>query len=261
MGISLLAGGILAGLVLGGLLGRLAGRAAERKAAWRTTELALAAASPDPLYEVDEIDVVVQFDETGSGVFSRRCTGLVPRYRLSDLVIPYRSTVAPPEATLGVPEISAVPGSQVRITFETTRADSRSVEGSVVIHGLPQEPEKIPGYVLRQTFQHAFLVERGRVQEAYRGDAWKREYTSTDVQVPTRILRLSVIFPASHAVLSDGPDLVVFLAGTELVNAIETERVASRFAAKEGRAELTVENPRPGARYAISWLPPARQAV
>lgn len=89
----------------------------------------------------------------------------------------------------------------------------------------------------------------------------KLEYLGVAAYVPTKRLRCSIEFPPSHHSLSDGPSACAFVGETEFLNETETARLKGLLQVEAGRASLEVENPRPGLRYAITWLAPSRRVA
>lgn len=246
---------VLVALIVGFGAGWLAGRRTGRKRAMTATNLAVAAAA-DALYEVDQMFVSTEFDEEGTGTYARTEEGIVPRFDMSEIIIPYRSSVTP-QGAVYPPELMLLPGTQGAVAWDPRISERTRVAGSIVIRGPFRASQKLPGYKLTQRFEKAFFVTRETTIQAYCDSAMQREYAGVAIHVPTRMLRCRVVFPPSHQKLSEGPSACAFIGESEFVNGPETNRISNYFTADAETAILAIENPRLGIRYAITWLAPA----
>ena len=245
---------IIVGVAIGLAVGWIIGKKSGRRSAINASDMAVAASAPEALYEIDEMEISVDFDENGSGMFSRSEAGIVPRFAMAELIIPYRFSVTP-QGKLEPPEVRGLDSSSVR--WESKLIEPTRIIGSIILRGPFSESQKLAGYTLRQRFEKGFFVDREQTRQAYKDSAMPREYVGVAATVPARTLRCRIAFPPSHHVLSEGPSPCAFIGETEFPNEVETARIASSFSVTEGTAILTVSNPRPGVRYAITWLAPA----
>jgi hypothetical protein len=243
----------LIGAALSAWIGWMWGRRSGRRSAMTAADLAVAIATPDALYEVEELSCVVEFDDGGDGLYTRTEAGIRPSFDVAELIIPYRFSVTAP-GTLGTPEIE----SAQAIAFTPIINTDTRVTGSIRLTGPFARGATVGSYILRQRFTRAFLMTRKEVLAAYRDSPVAKEYFGVASQVPARLLRCVVRFPESHRDLSETPTAIAFIGETESVNESETARVRPwfRWDRSGAGAELTVERPRSGIRYAIAWLPP-----
>lgn len=249
--VSFFVGGI-GGVVGGWLLGFKSGHRSSLSA----SDLAVAIAVPPFLYSLERAEIVVQFDEHGDGLFLRRETGIRPAVDLAEIVVPYRFGVVP-GGSLGTPEVKPFSHSA---EWRSSQETSTSFSGAVVLKGPFPVNQSVPGFELRQPFKKAFFTTKEETLKAYKDENIKREYVGIATYVPARILRCEVLFPPSHRSLSEGPDGCAFVGETEFINETETKRLSVEKLEPD-RAVLTIEHPRPGIRYAITWLGPTGRAI
>jgi hypothetical protein len=249
----LLTGLVCSGIVLGMVVGWVLGRKSGRHSALAATDLAIAAAAPEVMYELDELASMVQFDDEGDGVFSRRETGIRLRFDVAELIIPYRFAVTA-QGALEKPDVQA-PSGQL-IAWRPTVTETTRTAGSIELKGPFRANEHVAGYTVSQRFKKAFFMTKEETLRAYRDSPMQREYFGIAAYVPVRTLRSTIVFPTSHHNLSPSPSVCAFVGETEFVNRIETKRIEEFLTISPDKAELVIRNPRPGIRYAITWLAP-----
>lgn len=240
------------GFALGWLVKHFSSKRSERAA----SNLALASAAPPAVYRVDQLQISIEFDNQGNGVFVRRESGIEPISDLQELVIPYSFNVTP-QGSVASPTLRSL-APNVMATWRPNRQDATRTEGTLLLRGDLRASTSTTGYELTQQFTRAFFMTREETMEAYQDSAMKMEYLGIAAYVPTRLLDFRVVFPDSHHQLSEGPSAIAFIGETEFQNETETRRIKDYLKVESGTARLQLENPRRGVRYAIAWLAPSR---
>ena len=209
-------------------------------------------------YSTERYETVTRFDEQGNGETHRRWIGLRTTQTLTDLKIPYRFGIEGPRARISnQPAVTDITPSAKPATYEPESLTDDSVKGYIHLHGqLSPESHEFIGFQLHQQFEGGLCTSRSEAQKAYKDDGWTTEYAGAVMVEPTRVLQISVVFPPSHRNLTPTPSAVVFIGDSEVVSQTETEGVKNLLSFLEGTATLAVANPKPGFRYAISWMPP-----
>lgn len=252
---------IVAALVgaIGAILGSVLGVAIGRRALRRTIEVRerfySAAKAFDPVYTFDTIEVLLQFDESGNGIWHKRYVGLRSRLKITDFSFPYR-VVSAEGPGVSTPLVSALPGSNVPVRFEVAEDSNSRTQGRIVLEGMLRPGEVIPGFAVEQRFQNAFHTTRRSALAAYKDRSWKTEYASFIVTAPANSLSIDVEFPPSHEKLSPPPSPIVFTGNSELINQDERQRISRCLTFADKKAHLLVDKPKVGLMYGISWLPP-----
>ena len=213
-------------------------------------------------YELDEFRSTTTIHGDGSCDHERTWSGVRVNQAISNLRIPVHFTTS--GTTSAAPAVSPEAGSRLGAHYEAgkiTHTDAGSVrEGSVVLDGLITPEIKPVGFVLKEeNLKGAFCVTREEALKRYEQDAWTTEYAASSISVPAQVLKKVVKFPPSHKGLSPGPQAVVFIGETgEVVDKDETKCVQSGLTTDENSVTLTVQNPKIGYHYAVTWMPPPR---
>ncbi len=247
----------LAAGAIGLVVGWLWGRRSARDSALAATDLAIATTAPEALYQIDELNAVVEFDRNGDGVYARTEQGIQPKFDVAELTIPYRFGVSQ-QGSLENPEFLA---TSMAVSFEPITIERTHMIGSVKLTGPFTRGKSIGGYTLKQRFTKAFLMTRAEVVEAYKDSPMQCEYFGIATYVPARQLRCVVKFPDVDPDLSRDAFPCAFWGDTESLHETETGRLSSAFRLHERVAELTIERPRSGIRYAIAWLGSERRSA
>jgi hypothetical protein len=102
-------------------------------------------------------------------------------------------------------------------------------------------------------FRHLHRMTRAAIEEAYRRDQFRQEYTSMTIDVPVAVLDLEVVFPDGFT-----PDVygVVFYGDSETVAEAESRSVRNtveRLTPSSFR--LLIEKPQLRFQYGMYWIP------
>jgi hypothetical protein len=105
---------------------------------------------------------------------------------------------------------------------------------------------------------NGLLMTREGVEEAYKDDPFKYEYSSAEVDIPLDELTVEVAFPRGFKV---EPRPGVFSRGGEILDALELNRIDSGFERQRNKSRLVVRDPLVEYTYLIYWMPPRANDV
>ena len=101
-------------------------------------------------------------------------------------------------------------------------------------------------------------MTKEEVEQAYKDDAFKMEYHSISIEIPTDRLEIEIVFPEGYAVQTFPG---VFFGRTEQMHELELQRVNSGFERTNRGGRFTVNQPLFGFSYFIYWESPPRRVV
>lgn len=203
-------------------------------------------------YKVRELFSETTFDENGDGESRRKWLDLESTKLITNLRFEtaFRTSGAAED-----PVVEALPGSALQVNFEEKSRSSELIEGWVVLKGNLMPTQKVSFFATHK-FKKSFATTLADANQRYKGAECQTEYAVTDATVPAMTLKRQVVFPPSHRDMSPPPQAIVFAGAGETVDADETTRIGSGFSFSGTTALLVVNEPKPGRRYGISWMPP-----
>lgn len=204
-------------------------------------------------YEIEEITFATTLEADGRTESVREYRGIRARAAgtvLQNQEVPYKVNASC--GTFGQPVVKDVSGlpTELRITSQSAQL----IEGSIMMLGLLRSDSRTD-FDVSQPAEGMFLMTREAVLSAYKNAKWKTEYQSLTTAVPTKLLKITLRFPPSFKGMGKATSVV--FGDQEEVDQGETNRVKNALVmVSSAVAVLTVEDPKIGLRYAISWMPP-----
>ncbi|MBI2535956.1 MAG: hypothetical protein HYW06_03085 [Gemmatimonadetes bacterium] len=201
----------------------------------------------------------MRFDDAGNVRQERRWIGLRAMQEIQNLKVQFRSSSGAPGATITTVAAKEIDGPLAASVARVHNVGGIS-EGLVLLSGHCGPDTPPTSFVVWHEGRSFYCLDRETAQKEYADDDWKQEYQSMAISVPTQRAVVTIDFPPSHHAMEPGPSPVVFIAHTETLHVAETKRVKPGFSWSAGRATLSVDEPKIGLGYGITWMPPAKGA-
>ena len=170
------------------------------------------------------------------------------------LSIPGNAWIATPGGKISqYPQLEQIGNTEKEVHIEyLSRTDKRC--DFTIVFDEPLEANDEPfDYAFSVIYSRHTLMHRDNVEEAYKNDAFKKDYCSYESVTPIDELVLEVTFPAG---LGFVPAALVFYGGEGWVHKQELTRVADDFSKIPNGAVFKIEKPIIGFTYLIWWETP-----
>ncbi|MBU8921028.1 MAG: hypothetical protein KOO63_04315 [Bacteroidales bacterium] len=214
-------------------------------------------------YYIQRVERYDKISCDGDEIDTYRYIGVKAYQSFDNLRIPFIVGVEGPDAVFHEPTVKELPGSSLTVTldkvekFTIPNLNQSYIKGFIVING-HFSPETNPVSFERiVNCDRIYCMTKEEAVETYQHSDWKQEYSIVEANVPTDELVLTIEFPECMKEMNPGPSPLVFIGDSEIVHQGETKRIISKFQFKDRIAQLQVESPILGLRYAITWMPPS----